>query len=525
MEFTIVTAYYPLIKSKFSDKKYYEWLKLFFQCVTCPVTFFCSSETYLNIKLIAKSNIKFVQRDFDSWDMMKEPQISKWRQWHITDPENKIHSPELYAIWAAKQEFIREAIKLQEAKYYIWCDAGFFRSLRNGSFLNVSRFIEPGKITCLDVTDLCKDYCNLNNIPKEYRNLIGGGILAGDKDAWLEFSKNYLEELQRNIHGIDQVIFHRILNETNSIIINPSIRYGDPWFFLSSLFSENVKFLTVDLMGGLGNQLFQLAFLLYASKISGNWLFLQNLNSPSTGHSSEQYFETLLQKWKPNYSQKSINITLNENPKLAYENWETKINSQEGNIKLHGYFQRYEYIDLVRDEFISRLTFDETILQKYHDIGNKFFIHVRGGDYKGNKFHDVNLEQYYLDCIQKHPEEQFIIFTNDIPYAKTHLPNIPIIEESELDTLYLMSKAKGCVCANSSFSWWGAYLNPNRPIYFPDEWFNDSSMDTSGFYFKGSQKIQKFIPPNIHKQGFQSRPIIRVNPTMPSFSGGKFKFR
>lgn len=284
------------------------------------------------------------------------------------------------------------------------------------------------------------------------------------------------------------------------------------------------KFLTVGLMGGLGNQLFQLAFLLYASKVSGNPFFLMNLSSPSTEHSSEQYFETLLQKWKPNYSQKSINITLNENPKLAYENWETKINSQEGNIKLHGYFQRYEYIDLVRDEFISRLTFDETILQKYPDIGNKFFIHVRGGDYKGNKFHDVNLEQYYLDCIQKHPEEQFIIFTNDIPYAKTRLPNIPIIEESELDTLYLMSKAKGCVCANSSFSWWGAYLNPNRPIYFPDEWFNDSSMDTSGFYFKGSQKIQKFIPPNIHKQGFQSRPIIRVNPTMPSFSGGKFKF-
>jgi len=82
-----------------------------------------------------------------------------------------------------------------------------------------------------------------------------------------------------------------------------------------------------------------------------------------------------------------------------------------------------------------------------------------------------------------------------------------------------MSKAKGCICANSSFSWWGAYLNPNRPIYFPDKWFNDSSMDTSGFYFKGSQKIQQYIKKK------KSLPIPKVNPTLPSFSGGKFNFR
>jgi hypothetical protein len=457
---------------------------------------------------LANTNVKFIEREFDSWDMMKEPQMSKWRQWWITDPENKIHSPELYAIWAAKQEFIREAIKLQEAKYYIWCDAGFFRTSRNASFFNVSRFIEPEKITCLDVTVLSKGYCDLNNIDKEHQNLIGGGILAGDKTAWVEFSKNYLQELEKNIHGKDQVIFHRILNETNSIIINPSIRYGDPWFFLSSLFSENVKFLTIDLIGGLGNQLFQLAFLLYASKISGNWIFLQNLNSPKTIHSSQQYFETLLHKWKPYYSQKTINSVLAENNKFKFEDWKQKIDSRQGNIELKGYFQRYEYVDIIRDEFISKLTFNESILTKYPDIGNKFFIHVRGGDYKGNQFHDVGLKQYYLTHIRAHRNEKFVIFTNDIPYAKSLLPNIPIIQENEVDSLYLMSKTKGCICANSSFSWWGAYLNPNRPIYFPSVWFNDSTMDTTGFYFNKSNVVTKASSEGISK-----------------FSGGKFRIR
>lgn len=246
------------------------------------------------------------------------------------------------------------------------------------------------------------------------------------------------------------------------------------------------RYLTVDLIGGLGNQLFQLAFLLYASKISGNYIFLKNLNSPKIIHSSEQYFQTLLQKWRSYYCEKSIDIALHENSKLKYEDWKQKIDSTQGNIELKGYFQRYEYVDLIRDDFIRKLTFNELILTKYPDIGNKFFIHIRGGDYKGNPFHQLELQEYYLTHIQKHSNEEFVIFTNDIPYAMTILPNIRIIEENEVDSLYLMSKSKGCICANSTFSWWGAYLNPNRPIYFPSTWFNNSSMDITGFYFNKS---------------------------------------
>jgi hypothetical protein len=91
-----------------------------------------------------------------------------------------------------------------------------------------------------------------------------------------------------------------------------------------------------------------------------------------------------------------------------------------------------------------------------------------------------------------HHGEKFVVFTNDIPYARSLFPTTPIIEESEVDTLLLMSRAKGCICANSSFSWWGAYLNPGRPIYFPSKWFNDPSMDISGFFFEGSY-IQKIF--------------------------------
>jgi len=685
-----VTTYYPLQKSKHNLKTYNSWLSLFFECVTCPVIFFCSPKTYLEINSMAKSNITFVQREFDSFDMMKEPQMNKWREWHNIDPEKNIHSPELYAIWAAKQEFIREAINLVDSSVYIWCDAGCFRTKRNGSFENTLKFISPGKITCLDVSNLC--VCE---------KLIGGGVLAGDKSAWLNFSKNFLSEIEKDINGKDQVIYYRILNNSNAIIINSNNKYGDPWFYLTSLFSEeskfkfeylksglfnidyidqivyinlehrkdrkeqiekqfsvffpnnihrfnaildkrvdghvgcglshiaileiaikknwknvlimeddmiwddlsqfkildtliknpydvivfggtfanynintykliecqtttaylvnnhyfekllncfkttiqnliltkntenhaidqawkplqatdnwyllypplsiqgsgfsdicktnvnyenfyNIQFLTIDLMGGLGNQLFQLAFLLYAAKISKSAIFLDTLISPQTKHSSEQYFNNFLNKWKSHFSQKLINHTLKENSKMTNENWISRIKSVEGNIKLSGYFQRYKYVNLIRDEFISTLTFDKTILEKYPDIQNTFFIHVRGGDYLNNPLHFIDLKSYYIEHMEKHTDEKFIIFTNDIPYANSILPNIQIIEENEVNTLYLMSQSKGCICSNSSFSWWGAYLNPNRPIYFPNKWFNDISMDSSGIYFNKTEDI------------------------------------
>jgi GR25 family glycosyltransferase involved in LPS biosynthesis len=248
------------------------------------------------------------------------------------------------------------------------------------------------------------------------------------------------------------------------------------------ILTMNPRWITVHLQGGLGNQLFQLAFLLYVRKLTGNHIFVDSLQTPEA-HSTENYFDTLFSTWKPYYSNKPTTL-LCENPKLAYEDWKPKIDNTEGDIKLSGYFQRENYTQCVNQEFFDSLTFDETVLQKYPDISSKFFIHVRGGDYIGNSLHFVDLKQYYKECMNKHFGEKFVIFTNDIPYARSLFNEIPIIEESEVDTLLLMSRAKGCICANSSFSWWGAYLNPKRPICFPSKWFNDLLMDTSGFYFE-----------------------------------------
>lgn len=238
--------------------------------------------------------------------------------------------------------------------------------------------------------------------------------------------------------------------------------------------------ITVELQGGLGNQLFQLAFLDYMSEKTGKLAYINSLESPITVHSNEQYYYTLFKNWKCLYRKEHAEI-IQENNKMRFQ--EFKIPS--ANVSFLGYFQRWEYVHPIKESFIKKLSFNTAILQKYPNISKKVFIHIRGGDYKGNSFHQVNLTSYYKRCIALFPESEFVVFTNDIPYAKT-FGDFPIITENEVDTLFLMSKCAGCICANSSFSWWGAYLNQNRKICLPSKWFLCETMDISGYHFNNS---------------------------------------
>jgi hypothetical protein len=107
----------------------------------------------------------------------------------------------------------------------------------------------------------------------------------------------------------------------------------------------------------------------------------------------------------------------------------------------------------------------------------------------------VNLDTYYGRAIAKFPGASFVIFTNDEPFlmARPWLEGLDytIIRENELDTLVLMSKCAGAICANSTFSWWGAWLNRNRTIVFPSRWVNASSKHKyEGLYFPGVQTCE-----------------------------------
>lgn len=125
---------------------------------------------------------------------------------------------------------------------------------------------------------------------------------------------------------------------------------------------------------------------------------------------------------------------------------------------------------------------------------NSVSIHIRRGDYinnpKTNQFHGVCSLEYYNDAIklisQKINDPVFFIFSDDIDWAKANLKiDYPIFYVSDKKTpdyeeLAIMSKCRHNIIANSSFSWWGAWLNenPDKIAIAPKKWFAGGNTDT-----------------------------------------------
>lgn len=236
--------------------------------------------------------------------------------------------------------------------------------------------------------------------------------------------------------------------------------------------------LTISLCGGLGNQLFQLAALDTISKQTNRTPYLTSLVTTKTHHSLENYFNTIFSKWK---SYPVLNLAAQQSGETSYKFKEWQFENSKPVI-LSGYFQNYRYVS---SDFESKLSFPSS------SVLPGAFLHIRGGDYVNHWLHDVKLNNYYDLAIQHFPRgTKFFIFTNDVAYAKTFefLNTIDHEFVNETDELKTLSMMKNCtvggICANSTFSWWGAYLHrKNRTLVLPSKWFNTPDIYIEGYFF------------------------------------------
>lgn len=239
---------------------------------------------------------------------------------------------------------------------------------------------------------------------------------------------------------------------------------------------------TVSLHGGLGNQLFQLAAGETIASETNRQFYLEQKTSPVTHHTTQDYFTSILRPWLDLYREGVSPTTISE-PSYARHDWNTHVPASRDAVKVNGYFQNWTYIS---PTFVPRLN-----LPSGRPPLSSVFLHIRGGDYVANSFHNVHLEEKYYPWAvsQFPPETRFLIFTNDRPYAES-LPFLKTIAYSfadgdELDALDQMRRCSGGICANSTFSWWGAYLNPNRKIIVPSKWFDQPGMYVRGYFVPG----------------------------------------
>lgn len=172
------------------------------------------------------------------------------------------------------------------------------------------------------------------------------------------------------------------------------------------------------------------------------------------------------------------------------------------NIYLVGYWQSEKYFaqisSIVRDEFSVRCAIDEVngLTAERIDGVTAVSMHVRRGDYVSDAHATQMLGvlplDYYHSAVQlvasRVDAPHFYVFTDDAVWAKEHIRiAYPLTfvthnraEKSCMD-IYLMSRCQHNIVANSTFSWWGAWLNPNprKIVVAPATWYRDPAYDPS----------------------------------------------
>jgi Glycosyl transferase family 11 len=176
------------------------------------------------------------------------------------------------------------------------------------------------------------------------------------------------------------------------------------------------------------------------------------------------------------------------------------------NTYLKGYWQSEKYFsqinDIIRNDFTPNADITDKLKTLAGDLKtvNSVAIHIRRADYTTNHFneyHGILGKDYYAAAIQLMKEKKqdcrFYIFSDDIKWVKQNYSSENAvfvsgeIAKTHIEDLYLMSRCHHNIIANSSFSWWGAWLNnnPDKIVISPKKWFNKGPKDTDDLYPDG----------------------------------------
>lgn len=168
------------------------------------------------------------------------------------------------------------------------------------------------------------------------------------------------------------------------------------------------------------------------------------------------------------------------------------------NTDITGYFQAGSYFNHTADNIRKMLTFKDDIMSESKKKMEKFAgspvcsIHIRRGDYLNLSNFHTNLDMSYYNTamqIVRHnvPNSKFVVFSDDPAWCKSIMPDeIHVDDSSQEISLCMMSLCPMHIIANSSFSWWGAWLSKSQAVVAPKLWFaNDGPKTWQSVYEQG----------------------------------------
>lgn len=234
--------------------------------------------------------------------------------------------------------------------------------------------------------------------------------------------------------------------------------------------------ITTFLKGGLGNMLFQISAAASLAHEHNDIAVFSTKNAYCNHKSIETYQNNILRNIK--FQQETI-LTTNIYNEPVFEYRSIPYNK---NLTLYGYFQSEKYFNkqLVLDLFDISENIKKHIYLNHNQIfkNNTCSIHVRRGDYLLlSHNHTIRTMDYYNEAIKQIPKNtKFLIFSDDMLWCKQNFIGeqyVFIENQEDYMDLYMMSQCDYNIIANSSFSWWGAWLNqnPEKIVIAPKQWF------------------------------------------------------
>ncbi|MDD1698358.1 MAG: alpha-1,2-fucosyltransferase [Methanoregula sp.] len=204
--------------------------------------------------------------------------------------------------------------------------------------------------------------------------------------------------------------------------------------------------------------------------------------------------DSLTSRFQPYYQRNVF-----KEPHFPYDPNILKCNNH---VYLEGYWQTEKYFKDIKEIILRDFTIVEEPDPRNKTMADQIrgsesvSIHVRRGDYvtnpTTNAYHGTCSEDYYKKAIQiiknRVHKPQFFIFSDDLTWVREHLDiGYPTVfvdfngPDKDYEDLRLMSLCQNHIIANSSFSWWGAYLgsDPGKIVIAPKRWFKKTDIITS----------------------------------------------
>jgi hypothetical protein len=241
--------------------------------------------------------------------------------------------------------------------------------------------------------------------------------------------------------------------------------------------------------GRLGNQMFQYAFLAAKKAYFGINFYLPNCN--------------LCEVFNFTPSSHQDYLSASACPELLTEKHSIVLDQRcllhPTPAKYQGYFQSYKYFGNVMDKIRDQFVFRDPIDLPDEVYGKSLCIHVRRTDYLHSHVEDYwgNLyaDGYYERAMERVGSYDTIyVCSDDIDWCREqklfHRKNLVLVAATPSRTLQLMSKVHTNIISNSTFAWWGAFLNRNGNTYMPSFWRGPKALDEMGIdYYSNDLKV------------------------------------